>query len=230
MVDGESRETIATEASETRSAIRVIEASDGEHRFELRVRKGPVRAFGVWLERDEPGVVYDSVGILGARMRTLGEQDESHFREQLELRAPHLVVFQYGINESEDGWSYSQERLEKAMRQVLDRARAALPESSCLVVGALDRADKKDGRYVSRKFIPTLVEAQRNAAFGSGCAFFDAFQAMGGTGSMGTWVQRGLGGADLAHPSSSGAEVLGTWLHRAILEGYGAYRRERQAP
>lgn len=219
LVDGEVHETLATEGAVARSKTHVVEVSDGEHRFELRVRKPPVRAFGVWLERDS-GIVYDAVGILGARMRTLGEQDEAHFREQLELRAPHLVVFQYGINESEDGFSFSAERLEAGMRTVLTRARAALPSSSCLVVGAIDRADRKEGQYVSRKFVPVLVEAQKKAAFGAGCAFFDAYEAMGGKGSMGSWVRKGLGGHDLAHPSSSGAEVLGTWLHRALLEGY----------
>lgn len=223
-VNGEIRETIATGGEVSRSATHAIEVEDGEHRFELRVRRPPVRAFGVALEREEPGIVYDSIGILGARMRTLDEHDDEHFGEQLRLRAPHLVVFQYGINESEDGFSFSSERLESAMRRVLDQARAALPESSCLVVGAIDRADRKGGVYVSRKFIPVLVEAQRKAAFGSGCAFFDAYEAMGGRGSMGQWVRRGLGGHDLAHPSSSGAEVLGTWIHRALLEGYGEYR------
>jgi hypothetical protein len=47
---------------------------------------------------------------------------------------------------------------------------------------------------------------------------------MGGFGSMATWYQRGLGGADLAHPSSAGAEVLGTWVYLALMEGYEAYR------
>jgi len=220
-VDGEVVDVVSTQAEEMRSQVHTVKVADGEHRFELRVRKAPVRAFGVWMEREGPGVVYDSIGILGARMRTLDETDDAHFADQLRLRDPHLVVLQYGINETEDGPS---SRLEPAMRKVLDQIRAALPKASCLVVGAIDRADRRGGQYVSRSFLPTLVEAQRRAAFGAGCAFFDAYEAMGGKGSMGSWARKGLAGGDLAHPSSAGAEVLGTWIHRALVHGSRARR------
>jgi hypothetical protein len=39
---------------------------------------------------------------------------------------------------------------------------------------------------------------------------------------MATWVRRGLGQADLTHPSGSGAEVLASWIHRALLAGFKA--------
>lgn len=227
-VDGESRGTISTEGEAPRSRTHQVDVEDGEHRFELRLKRGQVRAFGVWLEREGPGVVYDSIGILGARMRALSQNDEAHFVEQLRLRDPQLLVFQYGINESEDGFSFSSERLEGQVREVLERSKRALPEASCLVIGAIDRADRQGGQLVSRKFIPVLVEAQRRAALGGGCAFFDAYEAMGGRGSMGEWRRKGLGGHDLAHPSSSGAEVLGTWIYRALLEGYGEYRKRAE--
>ena len=221
-VDGELVDTVSTASEDVRSAIHTVKVEDGEHRFELRVKRPQVRAFGVWLEREGPGVVYDAIGILGARMRTLDENDDAHFAEQLRLRDPHLVVLQYGINETEDGPS---SRLEPAMKRVLDQVRAALPQASCLVVGAMDRADRRGGQYVSRSFIPKLVEAQRRAAFEAGCAFFDTYAAMGGEGSMGAWARKGLAGGDLAHPSSAGAEVLGTWIHRALVHGHALHRQ-----
>jgi hypothetical protein len=53
---------------------------------------------------------------------------------------------------------------------------------------------------------------------------------MGGTGSMGTWAQRGLGGADLAHPSSAGSEVLGRWVYLALMEAYEGWKARGQGP
>jgi hypothetical protein len=47
---------------------------------------------------------------------------------------------------------------------------------------------------------------------------------MGGRGSMARWVRRGLGQADLTHPSGAGAEVIGKWLYRALLEGFEDFR------
>ena len=56
------------------------------------------------------------------------------------------------------------------------------------------------------------------------------YRAMGGPGAMPTWVRRGLGNADMTHPTGAGSEVLGTWLFRALMKGYGEYRgRSRQS-
>ena len=77
--------------------------------------------------------------------------------------------------------------------------------------------------------MPKLAAIQRKVAAEVGCAYWDTWSAMGGLGSMGVWVQRGLGAADLAHPSSAGAEVLGNWIYLALMEGYEAYRARPQS-
>jgi hypothetical protein len=41
---------------------------------------------------------------------------------------------------------------------------------------------------------------------------------------MSNWVLRGLGQADLTHPTGVGSEVLASWIYRALLQGYAAYR------
>lgn len=56
--------------------------------------------------------------------------------------------------------------------------------------------------------IPALVKEQKTAAAEVGCALFDIYGAMGGAGSMPSWVPRGLGQADLTHPSGVGSDVL----------------------
>ena len=40
---------------------------------------------------------------------------------------------------------------------------------------------------------------------------------------MPRWVKKGLGQADLTHPSAVGAEIIGTWIYRALLQSYGAW-------
>ena len=56
-------------------------------------------------------------------------------------------------------------------------------------------------------------------------AFFDVYTAMGGARSMPTWVRRGLGNADLTHPTAVGSEVIGNWIYRALMQSYDAYLR-----
>ena len=64
-----------------------------------------------------------------------------------------------------------------------------------------------------------IVAAQKKVAKDTGVAFFNTFEAMGGEGSMGTWVKKGLAGGDLTHPSPQGAEVLAPYPFDAALLG-----------
>lgn len=223
-IDGALRERIETRAPAPRSALRTYAVPDGPHELEVRAATANVRTFGVWMERDAPGVVLDAIGIQGCRIRFLDQTDDAHFAEQLRLRDPQMTVFQYGMNESEDGELFPLDQYESTMKAVLQQVKAALPKAACLLVGPMDRSEKKGDAFRSRPVIPKLAALQRKVAGEVGCGYWDTLGAMGGFGSMATWYQRGLGGADLAHPSSSGAEVLGGWVYLALMEGYEAYR------
>ncbi len=113
----------------------------------------------------------------------------------------------------------------RTMKEVVAQGRKVLPEAGCLIVGAMDRAQKKGESVVSMGIIPLLVVEQKKVAEELGCAFFDTFRAMGGTGAMPAWVRRGLGQADMTHPTGAGSDVIGTWLFRALMKGYAEYRR-----
>jgi lysophospholipase L1-like esterase len=229
-IDGHAEPPIDTRADAPKSALATFPVPDGPHELEVRALGANVRAFGVWMERDEPGVVLDAIGIQGCRIRFLDQSDDAHFAEQLRLRDPQLTVFEYGMNESEDGELYPLDQYEATMKAVLVQVKAALPGSACLLVGPLDRSEKKGDGFRSRPVIPKLAALQRKVAGEVGCGYWDTLGAMGGFGSMAIWYQRGLGGADLAHPSSAGAEVLGNWVYQALMEGYARYKAEGPAP
>jgi hypothetical protein len=226
-IDGKDQPTIDTAGPEPKSKFAKFDVPDGEHELEVRALSANVRGFGVTMERDGPGVVLDAIGIQGCRIRFLGKSDPVEFGEQLAARDPSLVVFEYGMNESEDGELYPLDQYEATMKDVLVNVRKALPKASCLLVGPLDRADKKGDRYTSRPVVPKLSAIQKKVSAEVGCAYWDTLTAMGGFGAMGIWAQRGLGGADLAHPSSAGAEVLGNWVYLALMDGYEKYRAAR---
>lgn len=219
-VDGEQHSLIDTAAPEKSSGVHDVTVSDGAHLFEVVTKSGMTRTFGAVLERDTPGVVLDAIGIQGARIRFLDKQDDQHWADQLRLRDPDLLVFLFGANESIDGIAYSLEDYHHTMKAVLVQAKAALPESSCLLVAALDRARKEGNRVVTVPIIPELVRVQEATAREVGCAFWNTYEAMGGEGSMARWVQKGLGQADLTHPSGHGALILGNWLYRALMAGF----------
>jgi len=229
-VDGKPSHHVAAKAVEKQIAYERVEVPDGEHEIEVVTEGGTTRMFGVVLERSGPGVVLDALGVQGARIRFLDKQDDAHWAEQLGWRAPNLLVYQFGANESGDGFAYSMSDYYKTMVSVLEQGRRALPKSSCLVLGAMDRASKKDDTLTSMRVIPMIVAEQRKAANSVGCAFFDTFEAMKGLGGMPGWVRRGLGQADLTHPTGVGSEILARWIYRALMTSYNQYSTGRANP
>ncbi len=222
-VDGKATQSIDTAADEKETAFDEVRVPDGPHELELVTQRANVRLFGVALERDKPGVVLDAVGVVGARLRTFAQIDAAHFAKSIEWRHPNLVVFQFGANESADGFAYPMPEYHQAMKELIERILRSTPDAGCLVIGAMDRARKEGDRLVTVPVIPLLVEEQRKASAEVGCAFWSAFDAMGGRGSMARWVRLGLGTGDFTHPTSWGADKLGRWIYSALMKDYAAY-------
>lgn len=228
-VDGKFHKLLDTSGDEKRVMYEVVEVADGAHELEVVTKAGTSRAFGVVMERDEPGAVLDAIGIQGARIRFLDKQDDAHWAEQLRWRKPNLIIFQFGANESGDGFAYPMVDYHRTMKAVLEQTRKAVPGAGCLVLAAMDRAEKKGTTLQTMQVIPAIVKEQKKASAETGCAFWNTYEAMGGAGSMATWVGRGLGQADLTHPTGSGSEVLGSWIYQALMDGYQKYQQREPA-
>ncbi|HXS17761.1 MAG TPA: hypothetical protein VN764_11260, partial [Polyangiaceae bacterium] len=231
-VDGKVAQQVDTNATSKETRQVAVEVVDGEHRFELRHVRGTTRTFGVVLERNGPGVVLDALGIQGARIRFLDKQDDTHLAQELKWRRPDLIAYQFGANESGDGYAYPMDEYLRTMKLVIEQGQKALPTASCLIIGAMDRARVENGVTTSMRIIGLIVEQQQRAARELGCAYFDTYHAMGGWGAMPNWVKRGLGQADMTHPSGVGAIRLGNWIYQALMNEYGHYleRTRKSSP
>ena len=222
---GDKSERFSTKGEAKVSRVKSFSVPDGEAKMTLKVVSGTPRLFGVALERDVPGVVYDSLGANGGRGELLGAMDAGHWKEQMDLRDPALVILHYGTNESEVGMA-SRDAYEKTLRALVDKVKGAAPKASVLIVAPLDRAEKneKTGKMQTKPVIKKLVDCQKKVAAEAGVGFWNTFDAMGGEGSMATWVRKGLAGSDLTHPSPQGGELLGDLLYKAITSGYEAWQ------
>jgi len=231
-VHGQPPVRVSTRGESKVSKKASVSVPDGEASMTIRtLGSGDVRMFGVVLERDVPGVVYDALGALGGRANLWGAMNADHWKEQMTLRDPALVVLQYGTNESEMG-HIDEDQYTKWMTSLIDKVKAAAPNASILVAAPLDRAEKDDnGNLRTMKTILKIVELQEKIAKDRGVAFWNTFEAMGGKGSMAKWVHKGLAGSDLTHPSPEGATLLGDLFFKSLVTGYDAYAsRNKDAP
>lgn len=223
LIDGVAAEHVASAAETNEPAFARYEVPDGTHSFGVRVTgNGPVRIFGVVVERDSPGVVVDALGINGARARYQLVWDDAVFRAQLAHRDPDLVVLAYGTNEAGDEDMEIGTHATK-LREVLARIRETVPRASCLLVGPTDRpvVDRRNRNPQDRPFTLEINRIQREIAHESGCGFFDLVAFMGGPMSMVRWVAEGYGAPDHVHLTRTGYERLGEVLFGALVHGYG---------
>jgi hypothetical protein len=198
--------------------------------LEIRVEGGPVRAFGIDLRRTAPGVVYSSLGVNGAYISVVSKMmNEAHWARSLEHVQPHLVVINYGTNESVYE-KFVDTAYEKELREALRRVRKALPNSSILIMSPMDRGERlANGTIGTVPALSRVVAIQHRVAGELKCAFFNTFMAMGGNGTMGEWyaAEPRLVGADFIHPMPGGAKIVGNLFYRALLDSSNKYKTQR---
>lgn len=186
------------------------------HRLEVRsLSPGKVRLLGIVSEQINPGVVYDVFGINGARASRLLGWNPTAFSSVVAKREPNLIIIAFGTNEAGDS-DWTPLAYEQLLRRVLRLLHAAAPQSSFLVMAPPDRGDVA----IAPRRMPFVVSAERRAAIAEGAAFWSAFDAMGGAGSMNAWVARGLAQVDRVHLSTAGYMRLADLFYEDIMHAY----------
>ncbi len=206
------------------AAFTTSEAAD---EVELRVASGHVRVFGITAENAGPGLVYDSLGLNGASITVLSRMfNQGHWAAELQHRHPDLVIINYGTNEA-DFAEFVDKQYEGELREAIRRVKAALPETSILIMSPMDRGKKNAaGEIATMETIPRIVAMQRRVARETGCGFFDTFRAMGGAGTMARWyaAQPRLVSADFIHPYPAGGKIIASVFTREIISGLHRYQ------
>jgi lysophospholipase L1-like esterase len=216
---------IATDAPARTAGFASFELPPGTGTLEFST-EGSVRLFGITLEKQRTGVVYDSVGLNGASVSMLALIfNASHWAEELRHRNPDLVVLNYGTNESSFAAFLTRE-YEIELREAIRRVRAALPNASILVMSPMDRGHQNGGEIETLPTIPRIVDIQRRVAAELDCGFFNTFEVMGGAGTMARWYdsQPRLVSADFIHPTPAGARIVATAFVRELINGLNRYK------
>ncbi len=226
-IDGRRARRISTKSDEPEPGYETFEVTDAGHRFEVRPRgDGPVRIFGVAMERDVPGVIVDTLGIPGSRVRYHLLWNDRLYREQLALLSPDLVALAYGTNEAGDD-DVPISLYEDELRRVLIRIREIVPKASCLLIGPSDRPIKgegeEEGTWLPRPRTEAIISVQRRVSAELGCGFFDLVAFQGGPMSMVLWasVDPPMGAPDHVHFTRRGYRRLAEVLLSALLKGSG---------
>lgn len=223
LVDGNKLATIDTDAKQVGPGYHAFTVDEGEHVIEVKVvGDGEVRIFGVSAEREQPGVVVDTLGIAGTRASNMLAWDEALHADNLAHRKPDLIVLAYGTNEATDE-DQSIDRYKERLREVIQRLQKAAPQASCLLVGPGDfPRELADDVWTVRPRVLEIIETQRDVAYELGCGFWDMMAFMGGSNSMHTWAtsRPQMASKDHIHLTKRGYVRMGMVLTDALMAGF----------
>jgi lysophospholipase L1-like esterase len=233
-VDDRVAKVIDTRAAAVSDDVETIRVPDGEHSFEVAATgSGIARAYGVVMERDGPGVVWDELSMIGSFTQRLDFQDAEHLAAQIKRRDVDLMVFILGGNDlsrENTDLKNNTDAYEREYARVIRKFRVGKPEAACLIMSTTDHAQHVGEAIVSRPIVARLVAAQRRVTQQEGCAFYDTYDAMGGAGTVERWRKANppLAAPDLHHPTLAGQRYIGNAFYRALMQAYAAYRRRHE--
>lgn len=239
ILDEQKHASLSTEGADKKVKWHTVTVPDGPHKLEVRTTTDKeTRLFGMRMERDLPGVTLSALGITGARARFLDKQDDAHWGEVLAGAKPDLVVLAFGTNEVGDGRMAFDENgqrskdpmgdYERNLDEVMEQVEKACPGASFMLVGPPDMASNDVGTGNAKPMVGIYAGHQMNVAKKRGWAYWHQQKAMGGPGSMWSWVQAGMGNSDMIHPTGSGGNALGQMQYLAVMEGYEKFKAAKR--
>jgi len=221
-VDDRTIATVKTRSRELGPGYYAFEIKEGSHSIALQaVGDGEIRMFGMTIEREQPGVVVDTLGIGGSRATNMLGWNEAVWADSVRRRDPALITLAYGTNEAGDSGSMA--NYEAGLREVLARLRRAAPRAACLLIGPGDfPLPLDDGRYGPRPRVSEIVITQERIAREAGCAFWDLRAFMGGELSMIQWVHANpqMAKEDHIHFTRRGYVRMGMALVDAMMQDF----------
>lgn len=181
--------------------------------------------FGVSLE-GHTGVAMDNIAARGGAGYEFRKVDQALSQAMYNDLSVKLLVLQYGgnvlpnIKSEEEAAQYG-----RFFGAQIARFKKMIPGVSIIVIGPSDMSIKEGEHYVTRPFLEEVRDAMKENSLKNGAAFWDLYEAMGGRGSMVSWVEADppLAATDYTHFSPAGSKKVGELFYTALINDYATW-------
>lgn len=186
--------------------------------FSLSLASADTKNFyGVSLENSNPGIIYHTIGVNGARYDQYNIA--SLFWKQLPALNADLYIISLGTNEAQAA-SFSEILFIKELTIFIEKLKQSSPGAAILITTAPDS-------YKSRRYYNTVLRSV-NTAISNFCnrnklPLWNLYQVTGGYKSAYGWSRRGLMSRDKVHFTAQGYRLQGALLLAALSKGYNSY-------
>ena len=172
------------------------------------------------------GVAMDNIPLRGSAGLEFTKTDRVMLGNMYNDLNVSLVLLQFGVNVAPnivESYNY----YERVFYRQLMLLKQIKPDLSIIVMGISDMARKEETRVVSYPNLEKIRNAQKNAAFKAGCAFWDSYEAMGGEGSMTDWANSDppLARKDFIHFTYTGSNKLAEMFLKSLMSDFKKYEK-----
>jgi hypothetical protein len=183
------------------------------------------RIYGMLLENDSAGILYNMIGVNGAEYRhyTMSK----YFSQQFSYLNSDLVIISMGTNEAY-ATSFDKEAFYRNIDSLVTAVKISSPDANILLTTPSDSYRRTRKGRVKNPDVKIAAETIMNYAKDHNLAYWDLYDVMGGFGSMGKWYAMKLTAKDRVHFSGKGYQIQGDLFYNALMAGYERYKKGKE--
>jgi len=219
---------IKSVTSTPKTNLAVAEVDLGEYSDNITIAFSSIDSpdiFGISLE-GEYGVIVDNVPLRGSSGLEFTRSNTAMLSQMYKKLNVNLILMEFGVNvvpNIVDDYSF----YKKSFSRQINKLKAIMPNVPIIVIGVSDMSQKKGLYYESYPNIEKIRNAQKKAAFETGCGFWDMYKAMGGNNSMPSWVfaKPPLAQKDFTHFNYRGSKIVANMFFNAFHYEYKEWEK-----
>lgn len=189
-------------------------------KVKLTLTGEPSALYGIYLEKEQPGLLYHSCGINGAGFYNLPEQQILF--EQIGLLKPDLIVISLGTNDAQG--TFRSEVFTKNLNAFMNKLRYFNPETPVLFT--LPPDSNKRGKHNNDldKMDKIIIDYAKD----NQCAWWNLNEVMGGNSSIQKWRNQQMSARDLLHFTPKGYMLQGYLFYQAFIKSYKSFSEQSE--
>lgn len=180
------------------------------------------RIYGMLLQNDSAGVLYNMVGVNGAEYRHYNMS--KYFFQQFSYLNADLVIVSMGTNEAFYG-KFDKDLFYRNIDTLVASIKNISPNSSIILTTPGDSFKKSRRGRVKNPDMKLAKETIINYCIDHNYAYWNLYEIMGGYGSMAKWYAAKLSAKDRVHFSGKGYQIQGDLFYNAFINGYNNYKK-----
>jgi len=183
------------------------------------------RIYGMLLENDSSGVLYNMIGVNGAEFKHYNLS--KYFTEQFAYLNSDLVIVSMGTNEAFYG-NFDKELFYRNIDTLVTNLKKINPDATVLLTTPGDSYKRGRKGRVKNPDVKIAKETIIKYCLEHNMPYWNLYDVMGGYGSMGKWYVAKLTAKDRVHFTGRGYQIQGDLFYNAFINGYENYKKSKK--